>query len=259
MSVETLASNPADLNTLHIALVLFAIGLGGFVKGFIGLGLPLIAIPIMSTVIDPRTSVAILALPMIVSNLVQARTGGHVLTTAYAFRWLLIPLACGSAIGTMIITGIPVDYAKAIVGGIVVAFALLTLSGKQPVIPSGMDRIARPAIGLFGGIIGGMTSFFGPPVIPYLMSLRLEKTRFVQVMGMAFMIGSIPLLIGMIVKGFAPPNVLLVSVAGVAAVFVSMYIGGLLRNRVPQALFMKLIAVMLIIIGGRMLWFSLMS
>lgn len=248
--------DPSTLSILEIGLILGAIGLGGFVKGLIGLGLPLIAIPLISTVVDPRIAVAILALPMIVSNFVQARTGGHVLEAAYSFRWLLIPMIIGSVIGTMIITAIPVEAAKATVGGIVVAFALLTLSGKQPVLPAGMDKVLRPSIGLFGGVIGGMTSFFGPPVIPYLMTLQLNKTKFVQIMGMTFMLGSIPLLLGMMAKGFAPPNVLMVSGAGVVAVFISMHLGGLLRNRVSQALFTKIIAVFLIVIGSKMLWSS---
>jgi len=38
-----------------------------------------------------------------------------------------------------------------------------------------------------------------------------------------------------------------------------MYLGTILRNKVPQGVFMKLIAVMLAIIGGRMLWQSLIA
>jgi len=249
-----LAFDPSTLTTLDIALILLAVFSGGFVKGCVGLGLPLIAIPVMSAIVDPRISVAILAPSMIVSNIMQARTGGHVLDTAFQFRWLLIPMVVCSGIGVMLITSAPIDLAKGIVGIIVILFALLTLSGKQPTVPKGADKFVRPLMGGLAGLIGGMTSFFGPPVIPYLMSLGLEKARFVQLMGMAFLLGSIPLLTGMILKGFAPPKVLIISGGAVASVFLGMYVGGLVRDHIPQAAFMKLVSLFLLIIGGKMLW-----
>jgi len=52
--------------------------------------------------------------------------------------------------------------------------------------------------------------------------------------------------------------VLAFSASAVVAVSIAMHIGKRLRDHVPQAIFMKMVAVMLLVIGGKMIWTSAM-
>ena len=52
-----------------ILLILFAISLGGLVKGVISFGLPLVALPILSFVLDPKQAIFLLFFTVITVNI----------------------------------------------------------------------------------------------------------------------------------------------------------------------------------------------
>jgi len=242
-----------DLSAADLALIACAFLIGGTVKGTVGMGLPMIAVPIISTVIDPRSAIATMILPIMGANFLQARVGGSLLQTAASYRALLIPMFAGSIVGALLITSIPTAHAALILGGMVSLFAVSTLAGWKPILPSGVDRRLRPVIGLVSGLVGGMSSFFAPTVVPYLFSLNLEKTAFVRTMGVVFLIGELPLFTGLAVTGFAPPSVWALSAAGWAVVGCAMAVGKRLRDRIPQERFMTLVGAMLLLVGLNMI------
>lgn len=241
------------LSAVDLVILALACALGGFVKGVVGLGLPMIAIPIISTVMDPRTAIAVMTLPIIGSNFIQARMGGSLIETTIRFRGFLIPMTLGSIVGAAIITRVQVDHAELILGSLVGTFALTTLLGWQPLLPPGIDRKLRPVVGLVSGVIGGMSSFFAPTVTPYLFTLGLDRGTFIRAMGVAFLIGEAPLVIGLTVAGFAPLAVWVLSAAGWAVVAAAMTLGGRLRDRIPQAHFKTLVGAMLLVVGLNMI------
>ena len=53
--------------------------LGGVVKGVVGIGLPLVLIPLLTPFLDVPLAVALLTKPMIATNIGQAAEGGHTL------------------------------------------------------------------------------------------------------------------------------------------------------------------------------------
>ncbi|MGE4527368.1 MAG: sulfite exporter TauE/SafE family protein [Rhodospirillaceae bacterium] len=242
-----------ELSAADLTVIALAFAIGGTVKGTVGMGLPMIAVPIISTVIDPRSAIATMILPIMGANFLQARVGGSLLETASAYRALLIPMFAGSTVGALLITSIPTAYAAIILGTLVSLFALSTLAGWKPEIPSGVDRRLRPAIGLVSGLVGGMSSFFAPTVVPYLFSLRLDKTAFVRTMGVIFLVGEAPLFLGLAFSGFAPPSVWALSAAGWGVVGCAMAIGKRLRDRIPQERFMTMVGAMLLLVGLNMI------
>ncbi len=58
----------------YIAFCLFT---GGFIKGIVGLGLPLISVPLLSFALPLKTSVALMTGPILLTNLVQIFEGGR--------------------------------------------------------------------------------------------------------------------------------------------------------------------------------------
>ena len=56
--------------------------LGGIVKGVVGIGLPLVLIPLLTPVLDMPVAVALLTVPMIATNIGQAAEGGHTVAAA---------------------------------------------------------------------------------------------------------------------------------------------------------------------------------
>src|SRR5581483_4759156 len=68
-----------------------ALFLGGFTKGIAGLGLPMIAIPLLAFAVKLPTAVALLVIPTVVSNLFQAFQRGAFLPVLRRF-WPFLAL-----------------------------------------------------------------------------------------------------------------------------------------------------------------------
>ena len=77
-----------------------ALLLSGLVKGILSLGLPLVGMPLLTLVVDVPTAVAILMIPLVLSNLIQAIEGRGTLVMLKRFWPLIICLIGGTFIGT---------------------------------------------------------------------------------------------------------------------------------------------------------------
>jgi len=67
---------------MMLAAVLFA---AGMTKGVIGVGLPIVAVPLLSMIVPLPTAVAIVAIPLLLTNLTQACTGDPSLSRSRRF------------------------------------------------------------------------------------------------------------------------------------------------------------------------------
>jgi hypothetical protein len=100
-----------------------------------------------------------------------------------------------------------------------------------------------------GGVLGGMSSLFGPLLILYLVALRLPKDVFVAAVALLFLTGSLPLFLGLVAHGILSPQQIVLSSLSSLPVIAGLVIGRRLRRHVPQALFEKALFVVLIVIG----------
>src|SRR5205823_12160496 len=72
MLIRTLYFEQASI----IAAVVCSLIVAGFLKGIIGVGMPVVALPLLSLVIDVKSAAMLLSMPLIFSNLPQALEGG---------------------------------------------------------------------------------------------------------------------------------------------------------------------------------------
>jgi uncharacterized membrane protein YfcA len=73
---------------LIIAACAFVILFGGLVNGALGVGLPLFAVPIMSLMIGSTQAIALVSMPVLMSNIWQAWQQGNWKASLKRF-WLL--------------------------------------------------------------------------------------------------------------------------------------------------------------------------
>src|SRR5215467_9849884 len=91
MLIRTLYVEPASI----IAAVVCSLIVAGFLKGIIGVGMPVVALPLLSLFIDIKSAAMLLSMPLILSNLPQALEGGQ---TARCLTQLL-PVLLGMVSG----------------------------------------------------------------------------------------------------------------------------------------------------------------
>ncbi len=234
-------------------MLVFAFVVAGGVKGLMGLGLPLVAIAILSTAMDIREAVPLAVIPVVVLNVWQWLQGAH--TGKVIRRFLLLSLAAciGVVIGTELLFLLNPNILVATLGLLVCAYVAFNLFAFDLDTPPGAEPWVSPTIGLVGGIFCGAAGSIGPTVAAYLQSLRVSKDEFVQATGMIFFISGIPWLAALFAKDALTLHVAAVSAAAIVPATVGMFGGAWLRRRIPEERFRLVVFGALFIVGLNLL------
>ena len=141
-----------------IAVAGVCVALGGFVQSGIGLGLGLVAAPVV-TLLDPALMpgsmlVAGASLPV----LILAREALH--TDWPGVSWALAGRVAGTVGGIWVLAAMSLRALGIVVGGMVLA--VVALSIREAVVPR--NRVTLVTAGVISGVTGTATSIGGPPV-----------------------------------------------------------------------------------------------
>ncbi|MDX9859770.1 MAG: sulfite exporter TauE/SafE family protein [Rhodospirillales bacterium] len=239
----------SSVDWLVVGIVVGAFLAAGTVKGVLGIGLPMIAVPLIASVTSPAHAIALASVPIVVSNAWQAFHGGHTKDCIRRFWPMLAGVIVGTMIGVQILATFDQKFVAGILGFVLVAFTGLQAMPRSFTLDTRGERWLGMPLGLVGGVLGGMSSLFGPLLIVYLMALRLPKDVFVAAVALLFFTGSLPLFLGLVAHGILSPEQIALSSLSSLPVIAGLVIGRRLRHRVPQALFERGLSVILVVIG----------
>lgn len=218
-----------------------ALVLSGLVKGVLSLGLPLVGMPLLTLVVDVRTAVATLMIPLVLSNLIQAIEGRGTLVMIKRFWPLIICLIGGTFLGTALFAALDRHVLLLIVG--VLAIVLSTFSILQPhvSVPRRREPWLGPPIGFVSGVIGGMSTLIGPLLAIYMVGLKLPRDDFVKAISLLYLIGAACLTIGGVAQGIAGPTELTWSAVAMIPVYFGMLLGQRVRRYINPEQFRLLV------------------
>jgi len=238
-----------------VAWCFLALALGGFIKGALGVGTPLLTVPMMALVLPPQVAVAIMAIPVVVANLWQFAQAGNSGAAARRFWPAFIAILAGTWIGVNILASLD-DRALLIVVGIaVIVFAIMQGSRFRIQLADAMVKPAGIFFGGASGLIGGISSFFGPMLITYLISVRdLDKNQFVSSISFLYVSAVLPWALMLYIYGILDGPVLMYSVFATIPVTLGLLIGQRIRKHISDARFRYLVIGILVISGVSMLW-----
>ena len=146
--------------------------MGGFVKGTMGVGLPLVVVPTLSLLIPAPQAMGLLVVPVLVSNLWQAVEGGNVRYSIRRFASLILVQMAVTLLTVKYSSGLSVENLNLLIG-ISLLVAVVWMSLKPNVqVPPQFEHIACIVVGALAGLMGGLSSLTGPFIITLLMALK---------------------------------------------------------------------------------------
>lgn len=225
----------------------------GVVKGVTGIGIPMVSIALLSLVISVPQAVALLPVPILAANTWQAFRGGRFRSSLQRFRLLIIALAVGMVIGAILLKHVDDRVLQAIIGVAVMVFSVTSLSTPTLQVPAGLEQPLGTAAGAVGGVLGGMSSLFGPPILMFLVSLKLPKDEFVAVVGAIYLLGGVFLLLALAGVRVLGVQELLLSALAAPPLLAGMALGQRLRERISQEAFRKGLLITVMLIGVSLL------
>jgi hypothetical protein len=238
-----------DLTPYTFVVVLLALSAGGAVKGILGIGLPMVAVSIMATVVPVTSAVAVVFLPMILSNLWQAYAEGYHQVAFRRFWPLLIGLAAGTLIGSQVLVRADPDKVILFLGLVVIGFCASSLFQERFRVPAAWEPWLAPLVGLGAGFVGGFSAFFGPLMVMYLVALKLERDEFVGSVALANFTGAVVLYGSLALMGRLALPDLTASALALVPVLACMEVGRRLRRRIEAEMFRRVLLLALLVMG----------
>jgi len=211
--------------------------LAGIVKGATGLGYSSCALPFLATSIGLKPAMAIVIVPAMATNISVAFTAGHFSEVARRFSGLYLAMVPGIAIGVMASALVAQSIATQLLGLVVIAYAVLSLTRPQLLLPERWVNRLQVPTGFANGVLTGLTGSQVMPLFPYMMSIDLDPRRLVQAINLAVTVASIFLAIGLFSAGILTPELFLWSIVAIAPALAGVEIGNRLRDLIPPARF----------------------
>lgn len=242
---------------LTLAVAAAGLLLGGFVKGTIGIGLPLVSVPLLATVMPVPQAVSLMVLPLMVTNLWQGLAGGHAVTILRRFWPMILVLMATIPVSATALAALDPSLLYLVLGAAVIVSAVPLVADVVPPIPPQAEPWAGPLVAGIAGGLGGVSSFFGPPIVLYMLGLQLAKDLFVATMAIVYLTGSIALSLTLAANAVLTMDLLKLSAIAVAPAALGMAGGAMVRRRIDQRLFRRVVAVTLVVIGLNFAWRAL--
>ncbi|MDA9165113.1 sulfite exporter TauE/SafE family protein [Alphaproteobacteria bacterium] len=231
-----------------VLVIILAVLAGGLVKGTLGFGMPMVALPIIAFIIPPTTAMILLCAPIFLTNFLQIKFKEGV--SSYRFLPMFLSLVVGLIIGARLILEIDINTITQIIAVSIIFAALVNCFGfKINNIKQNYEKIITTIIGFGSGILGGLSTFYGPPMLAYLVAVDLPKEKFVRTVSTMYFIGSFPLYGSLIYYGFATKEDLIFSLILIIPAFISQQIGTKIRDKINHKQFRNLVLFTLIILG----------
>lgn len=248
--LDPLSTALAQTPTLALlAAVAGAFVMGGLVKGLLGVGLPLVVVPLLALVIPSPKAVALMGIPIVLSNVWQAVEGRQVRYALNRFASLLVPMVLVTALTVRLTLGLPVATLNRLVAGaVLLAVALLAWQPKLS-IDARSERRWGALVGTLSGALGGVSSLMGPLLISYLVALGLTREQFIGSISIIYLAGALPLFASMTALGLMGWPEVLMSTLALAPMMVGMQLGKQLRSRVSEQAFRRLLLGFLTLIA----------
>ena len=247
--IEHLSSN------LHLSLVLFLIFtfiVSGIIKGFLGLGLPSTAMGLLTLVIEPIHAISIMVAPILFSNIFQYARSSQPYKTFTELKVFALFIIVSIFVTSLFITAYPRSLLTIAIGSSMVIFSLNQWFGFK--IQIGPSYSFQVLIGTLSGVLGGLSSIWSPPVAMYLIARDYNKEDFISATGFLFMVGGIPLGLGLYFAGVLTFAIAIQSFVALIFVLIGFRIGEYLRSFVNQQTFRNSVLVAFIILGSRLIY-----
>lgn len=174
-----------------------------------------------------------------------------------SIRWkLVVPTVAASLITVPIAVrfaaSAPEALARSLLGIalILLSFYFLFFSGKlrlRPSVPGGL------AAGTLSGILGGLFSMGGPPIVLYLLQATADKTVYFATLQAHFAVTNLYTTATRALSGIITPRVLAWFAVAVAGSLLGNHCGGKLFDRLDSEKMKKLVYLVMIVSGVTML------
>ncbi|MDQ6858070.1 MAG: sulfite exporter TauE/SafE family protein [Chloroflexota bacterium] len=243
------------MGTADLLILVLGLCVAGFAKGTAGMGLPLIATPILAGVFGPRAAVVIVTIPIFVANTLLVVQGWRRIEVLRGLWPILVASMIGTAIGVNLLALLD-QRTFAILISLMVAVFLFRGERLLGDPAARRARAAGTAVGFVSGVLQGTTSIAAPLIGSYLHARRLEPGDYVVAVASVFQLNAIVQLVGYALLALYTPEIVTIGLISLVPTLLALMAGIYFRSRLDQSRFRQVIVVLLVLSVANLLWRS---
>ena len=236
-----------------LATLFFIFAFGGWIKGLVGIGLPVVVMSLMSWVLSPAEAATVLVVSAITTNIWQAFAGPPLWHLIRRLGSYLVCIFFGTAVGIRFLVGSNTALVIIALGMVLILYALIGLLVPHNHINPQQEKLLSPVMGFATGVLSGATGVSVVPAVPYISALNISKDELLQAAALSPGVAAIALGLALGFSGNYLPGMIPVSFLAVIPSLMGMYFGQRIRNRVDPFRFRRWFFMAMLLLGFIML------
>jgi uncharacterized membrane protein YfcA len=251
-----LASSMQSLDLYALLGITLALLLGGMVKGITGIGVPLIAMPILSQFLPIKLAVLLLSMPIILGNIPQALEGGEVLSTVRVIAAPIVGTILGNIVGVAILLSLNAHHAQAASGALLIVAAVLMLSAPKLTLSPALQKPVGFALGFGAALMESIASVPGPLLATYLIATGATGRAFTKRIAIILVVSIVTLITTFSGATHASGVDLVISSAASIPAIIGMWLVRPVRDKLSPRVFRRLVLLFVLVAAVQMIWKS---
>ena len=231
--------------------VVCVILLSGLIHGTMGLGFPMVATPVLATMMDVRSAILITLLPTMAVNVASILNSKSSLENTRPYLPLVLFALLGSIIGSSVLAITDPAPFRILLAALILLYLWNNLRiPKQWLVDHAMAAMA--VFGMTAGIAAGTTNVMVAVLIIYFLSLETPRSILVPALNSCFLVGKASQIIVLAIAGLVGVRLLLETAPLALAAVIALRLGQGLQSGIEvstyQAILRKLLALLAIIL-----------
>ncbi len=237
------------MDNLTLIYIISAFFISAFLKSLTGLGFSTICLGFLAVVLDIKLAILLVILPSLTSNLLVMLQSGRFIEALQRFWPLYLSAIPGLILGIWFLGKSDNEIPKAVLGVLLFLYGVWGLRNGLMIITKKHEKQLSLPVGFISGLANGITGSQIMPIMPYLLSLKLDRDLFVQTINSAFTLNSLIMILGLANLGIITVPMVTLSAAGILPVALGVYLGSKIRKRVSEDVFRKMVLVLFLFLG----------
>jgi uncharacterized protein len=232
-----------------IALAVAGLFFAGIVKGATGLGYSSCALPFLTAAVGLKPAIVLVIFPAMAANIALMWSAGHfreIFQRFIPFYLATIPGICAGIVG---LRGTDPKYTELALGVLIIIYSIYSVLRPDFALPTRYQRALQLPAGLLNGFFTGLTGSQVFPLLPYMLSLKLDPDRFVQAINISVTLSAGMMAIALLVTGMTTLPGLAMSSLSIVPAMVGIALGTIVRRQLPTTHFRIVVLIVLGILG----------
>ncbi|MCB1518071.1 MAG: sulfite exporter TauE/SafE family protein [Hyphomicrobiaceae bacterium] len=239
---------------IDLIVIFLALFVGGAMKSATGVGLPIIAIPVLTAYFNLQFAIAVSLIPTVLSNAWQVWKFRKEHTPRYLAVAILIGSCAGIALGVTLLASLPGRLLNLGVALVVVAFLISRFLKPDWRLSERMARLLAFPASISAGLVQGATGISAPVVLMFLSSVGLERGSFIFSVSLLFLVAGVAQVPAMIFAGLLGTDLIYGTVLTMIPVVAGLWFGEILSKYISARLFDQLIVAFLVVLAIKLGW-----